>query len=125
MKSGLKPGDVSVVTFVVTRDMFAAFEERTIHEVLSTFHLVYYSEYAARRLVEPYLEEGENAVGAEIRLKHLSPGKLGDEIKVTALLKSVKGRKVLCELKAMHGRRQICSGSQTQILVKEGWGNSK
>lgn len=120
MKIGLKAGDRSEVGFVVTSEMIAAFEGRVVHEVLSTFHLVYYAEYAARKLLEPSLEEGEDAVGAEINLRHLLPSRIGDEIEVTATLKLIDGRKVVCDIRGLNGGREICSGTQTQILVRKG-----
>lgn len=48
MKSGLRIGRKSEVIFHVDERMLAAFEGKRIHDVLSTFHLVYYAELAAR-----------------------------------------------------------------------------
>ena len=105
------------MNFVVGENMVAAFDGKTVHRVLSTFHLVYYSEYAARKLIEPYFEDGEDAAGAEICLRHLSPSRVGDSIEISASLLSIAGRKIVCEIKGTNAGRIICEGTQTQFLI--------
>ena len=84
MRQGLKIGTKSMIPFAVDESMIAAFEGKTMHKVLSTFHLVYYAELAARKMIEPFLEAGEEAAGFEIYLKHIAPTEVGEKVKVTA-----------------------------------------
>ncbi len=91
-----------------------------MHGVLSTFHLVYYTELAARRLIEPFLEDGEEAAGSEICLNHLAPTQVGDSVSVTARLKAVEGKKIICEISASNSSEAILSGTQTQVLIERG-----
>ncbi|MFZ1081716.1 MAG: hotdog domain-containing protein [Candidatus Kryptoniota bacterium] len=120
MKTGLRIGRKSVVIFEVQEGMLAAFEGKAIHNVLSTFHLVYYAELAARRMIEPYLEVEEEAAGFEINLKHIAPAKVGEEVKLTATLIKKDGKKLVCEIEAVNSKRIICSGTQTQVLIRKG-----
>ena len=120
MKKGLTIGRKSVVIFEAEERMVAAFEGKVVHKVLSTFHLVYYAELAARRLIEPYLEDEEEAAGYEIKLKHIAPTKVGDEVKLTATLVKKDGKKLVCEIEAETSGRKICAGTQTQILIRKG-----
>ncbi len=55
MKKGLEAGTKSTVSFVVDKRMVAAFEGKTIHQVLSIFHLVYYAELDARKVIGLFL----------------------------------------------------------------------
>ena len=120
MKAGLRAGDRPSVHFVVDESMAAAFEGKRIHNVLSTFHLVYYSELAARRLIEQYLDAGEEAAGSEICLKHISPTKIGDKVEVTASLRKIDGKRIVCEISAASSTGRICAGTQTQSLIRAG-----
>ena len=100
--------------------MTASFEGKTIHRVLSTFQLVYYAELAARRMVEPYLQEGEDAAGAGICLNHVAPAKIGEVVSVTASLSKIDRRIVACGIEGRTSGRIICSGTQTHLLIKKG-----
>lgn len=120
MKSCLSVGMRSAVTFSVDRSHAAAFEGRVIHNVLSTVHLVYYAELAARNLITPYLEEGEDAAGGGICLNHSAPTKIGDTVKVTAILSGIDGKKLICRIEGTNSKGSICNATQTQILVRKG-----
>ena len=75
---------------------------------------------AARLLVEPYLDGGEEAVGFEIRLKHIAPTKIGEEVEVAATLIKKIGKKLVCKIEATNARGKICYGTQTQVLIRKG-----
>ena len=120
MKNGLRIGDQSSVTFVVDEGMVASFEGRVVHRVLSTFHLVYYSELAARKLIEPFLDEGEEAAGIEICLKHIAPTEVGDRVEMTARLKKIDGREIVCSISGVNSAGKICDGKQIQKLIRKG-----
>ena len=120
MKEGLNIGSKSVITFEVEKNMAAAFEGKTIHDVLSTAHLVYYAELAARRVVEPYLEESEEAVGSEINLKHIAPTKIGDKVEMKATLVAKDAKKLICKFEASNSKGKICAGTQTQMMIRKG-----
>ncbi len=107
------------MNFTVTKKETATFEGKQIHAVLSTFHLVYYAELAARKLIKPYLGPGEEAVGFEIKLKHIAPSNIGEKVSVTAALVKKEGRKLLCKVVARNSFETIATGYQTQVLIRK------
>ncbi len=119
MKKGLRPGVKYSVTFEVDKTMIAAFGGRTIHNVLSTFRLVYYAEFAARKLVEPYLKDDEEAAGFEISLKHIAPTQIGQKVVVTASFIERRKKKLICRIEAVNSTKKICVGRQTQVLIRK------
>ncbi|MCL4540336.1 MAG: thioesterase [Bacteroidetes bacterium] len=120
MKSGLSVGMESTVTFFVDEGMAATFEGRTVHKLLSTFLLVYYAELAARNLIEPYLQEGEDAAGAGICLNHIAPTTIGETARVTAILSEIHEKRLVCKIEGTNSKGSICNGTQTQILIEKG-----
>ena len=120
MKKGLEAGTKSTVSFVVDKRMVAAFEGKTIHQVLSTFHLVYYAELDAQKVIEPFLEQDEEAVDFEICLKHTASTKISENDKIMATLVKNDEKKLTCEIDALNPKRKICGGTQIQALTRKG-----
>ncbi len=120
MKGGLVPGAKYTLSFRVQESHSAAFEGRIIHRVLSTVQLVYYAELAARKLIEPYLLEGEDAAGAGICLDHIAPTRIGDTVSVTAELSETDGKTLVCTIDGVNSKGRICKGSQTQVVITKG-----
>src|SRR4030065_1863936 len=78
MKPGLRPGAEASVTVTVTPDMLATFEELgAVHPLYSTWSMVRHMELASRKIILPYLEPDEDAVGYSISVTHLAPTRRG------------------------------------------------
>jgi len=107
------------IEFEVTPAMTASLDGREIHKVYSTFWLAYHAEVAARRAIEPYFEEGENAVGGEVCVRHEAMAAVGDHIRVRAVVTEVKERKIVCSIEAFSHRRRIATGRQVQIVLAQ------
>jgi len=118
MKTGIEHG-VGVVEVTVTPEMTAKLDDRLIHPVYSTFWLAYHAEVAARRAIEPYFEEGENAVGSSISIEHKAMAGIGAEVRVTARVSSVKGRSILCTIEALAIKTNtlLAEGTQGQVCM--------
>lgn len=118
MKTGIEHG-VGVVNVTVTPDMTAKLDDRLIHPVFSTFWLVYHAEVAARRAIEPYFEEGDNAVGSSISIQHKAMAGIGADVRITARVSSVTGRHVLCTIEAwaVTTNTLLAEGTQGQICM--------
>ncbi|MBI2069892.1 MAG: thioesterase family protein [Elusimicrobia bacterium] len=86
------------------------------HPVYSTWAMIRAMECAARKLLQPYLEEGEDAVGCEVKAQHLAPAALGETIRVTAKFKGVKGPVITCRLEAHCGKSKIGEGEHKQFV---------
>ena len=118
MKPGIENG-IGIVEITVTPDMTARLDEKLIHPVYSTFWLAYHAEVAARRAIEPFFDEGDNAVGSSIHINHKAMAGIGARVQITARVSSVKGRHVLCtiEVVAQKTNTLLAEGTQGQVLM--------
>lgn len=125
MKPGLAQGQSAQITFTVTPDMFAAFEGRVVHSLLSTSSLVHQMEWAARQTILPYLEPHEEGMGARVEVRHLMPSPLGVDVTVKATVTDVQNNKVECDIDAWHFRGKVARGTVVQAIVERDWLASK
>lgn len=103
----------------VTDEMTAQLDGHLIHRVLSTYWLCYYAEVVARRAIEPYFEQGENAIGALVEIKHHAMAPVGARVCISAVVSEVKGKKIVCSIQAVHDERVIATGTQVQIVLPD------
>ncbi|MBI3258695.1 MAG: thioesterase [Ignavibacteriae bacterium] len=101
----------------VTEEMTATLNGRLLHPVYSTFWMAYHSEVAARLAIEPYFQEGENAVGGVVEVKHEAMAAIGDTVRICAQVTEIKGRKIVCEIEVFSKSRRIGTGRQVQITM--------
>ncbi|MBK9248870.1 MAG: thioesterase [Ignavibacteria bacterium] len=103
----------------VTPEMVATLNGQLLHPVYSTFWMAYHAEVAARLAIEPYFEEGENAVGGVVEVRHEAMAAVGDTVRISAKVVEVKGRKIVCEIEVHSRSRKIGSGRQVQIMIQD------
>jgi len=114
MREGLRPGAEASVTISVTDDMVARFEELgLVHPVYSTWSMVRHVELASRKVILPYLEPDEEAVGYSVSVTHLAPAPVGATVTARARLVRVDGNQVICEVTANRGTTTIGEGTTT------------
>ena len=118
----MKPGIESaagLITFVVTSDMTAQLDGREIHPVYGTFWAGYHSEVAARRAIEPYFEEGENAVGSALSINHKAMAAVGTSIEVIAQVTSISGNRIICsvQIRTCETNTLLAEGTQEQVVL--------
>lgn len=118
MKSDVRTSSAEV-DIEVTPSMTAVLDGREIHPVYSTFWLTHHAEVAARRAIEPYFDEGENAVGGEVCLRHEAMAAVGDHVRIRAVVSEVSGRRIVCAIEAYARQRRIASGRQVQIVLPQ------
>lgn len=118
MKSNVRTSSAEI-EFDVTSAMTATLDGRDIHPVYSTFWLAYHAEVAARRAIEPYFDDGENAVGGELSLRHEAMAAVGDRVRVRAVVTEVTDRKIVCSIEAFSQWRRIATGHQVQIVLPQ------
>jgi predicted thioesterase len=120
MKSGLRPGVEASVTVTVTPDMLATFEELgAVHPLYATWSMVRHMELACRKIILPYLEPGEDAVGHSISVTHLGPSRVGDRVTARARLLEVRGNRIICAVDAHNQTGKIGEGTQVQVLLSK------
>ncbi len=110
-------GHTAEVRVRVTPEMVAALDGVVVHPVCSTFWIAYYAEVAARRAIEPFFEEGENAIGAALHLEHIAMAPVGSELLVRAVVEQMEGNRVWCRWEAFAAGQRIAQGEQLQVIL--------
>lgn len=116
MKQGIEHG-TGHLDVVVTEEMTAHLEGHVLHRIYGTFWACYHAEVAARKAIEPYFDEGENAVGSELAISHHTMAPVGALLHVTATVESVRDRRIVCRVEIRHGDRLVASGTQQQTIL--------
>lgn len=119
LKPGLKEGTQKSLTVKVTPSMFAQFEGKVVHPVYSTATMVYHMEWVSRQIILPFLEDGEEGMGAEVSVKHLSPAIEGTELVLEAKVISVNRNSILTEVTVKAEERLVGSGEVRQAVLSK------
>ena len=119
MRPGLLPGLRVELSVVVTPEMCPHFDGRLHHPVCATWTLVNHMEVAGRRLLEPYLDENEEGVGAHISIDHRSPAPIGSEIGVSAEVESLAHNRLVTKMLAWCGERLLATGKFVQVVLEK------
>lgn len=85
--------------------------------VLATPAMVALMENAAMLCVASDLDEGNTTVGIEISISHLKASKVGAEVKATAELTEIDGRRLVFKVSAYEGETLIGEGVHTRFIV--------
>lgn len=110
-------GSEGILDIVVTGDMTATLEERTLHPVYSTFWLGYHAEVASRRAIERHFAPGDDAVGSALSLRHRAMAPIGAAVRITARVTAVDGNRVTCSVDVRWGDTLLASGEQEQVVL--------
>jgi fluoroacetyl-CoA thioesterase len=118
MREGLVPGVAAEVRITVTAAMVARFDELgLVHPVYATWMMAKHMEEASRKVILPFLEDDEEAVGQAIDLVHLAPTAVGGRVRVRAALERRDGPRIHCLLEAFNEREQIGRGRNVQVVL--------
>ncbi|RHW42103.1 thioesterase [Neobacillus notoginsengisoli] len=117
MKPGMRIGHQESVQVTVTEEMFAEFGGEVVHPAYSTAWMVYHMEWASRNIILPYLEDEEEGMGASVSVKHVAPGRLGDELTVTAVVTSISEKAIVTEVKVNGPNGLIGIGDVKQAIL--------
>ncbi len=117
MKPGLEPGMASTVSTTVAENMVARLGGQQIHPVLATAQMIEWMEWAGRRLILPYLEEDEDAVGYAVDIVHLAPTLVGETFSATATFREQSGTRIIADVIAENARGVIGKGTFVQVLL--------
>jgi fluoroacetyl-CoA thioesterase len=118
MRAGLVPGLTGEIELAVTDAMVARFDELgLVHPVYSTWMMAKHMEEASRKVILPFLDQDEDAVGHAIDIVHLAPTAVGERVRIRATLERVDGRRVYCTLEAHNRRERIGAGRNIQVVM--------
>ncbi len=110
-------GTISEVSFTVSPEMRPVFEEAVVHDVLSTAWMITWMEWAARRIILPFLEETEEGIGYEVNVRHVGPALVGSTVTCRAVLKAVRGREIVTDVSAEGPLERVGEGTVVQVII--------
>lgn len=86
-------------------------------EVFATPAMIALMEHAAMKAVSPHLPDGSSTVGTLMNSTHIAASGIGKEIKATATLTGIEGRKLIFQVEAFDGEKLIGSGTHERFIV--------
>jgi len=113
----LVPGLTGEATTTVTHENTAASVGAGGVEVFGTPMMIALMENAAWRAVVHSLEEGDVTVGTAVNVRHLAATPLGQEIRATAKLIEIDGRRLVFNVEAFDENRKIGEGQHERFIV--------
>ncbi len=117
MKPELTLGKKHSIQITVTSKMFAQFEGEIVHPVYSTAMMVYHMEWVSRQIILGVLEETEEGMGAEVKVKHLAPAKEGSVLTIEATVVGLKKNFITTKVQIISKDRVIGEGEVTQVIL--------
>ena len=113
----LAPGLTGEATTTVTHENTAASVGAGGVEVFGTPMMIALMENAAWRAVVDNLDEGDVTVGTVVNVRHLAATPLGQQIRATAELIEIDGRRLVFNVEAYDENRKIGEGQHEQFIV--------
>lgn len=104
---------------LVTDAMTVRFDELgPLHPVYATYEIARHFEEAGRKLLLPFLEDGEEGIGSALYVEHRASALPGMHVRVTATAGRVEGRRLFVVVQAMSELGDlIATGSTTQYVT--------
>jgi fluoroacetyl-CoA thioesterase len=93
------------------------FKDAILPPVLATPVMIMIMENAALNAIREFLEPGESAVGTEVRIKHLAPTPVGQQVRAEAEVTHVDGRRVAFSVAARDEAEEIGRGTHERMVV--------
>ena len=116
MQIGPARGESAAMDVVVTKSMTS--KAAATARVYGSAALVEHMEQVCRVLLDPHLEDGEDAVGHGVDVTHRAPVPVGANITLTATVAEVRPQQLKCEVLVRQGGRLVARGSYSQKVVK-------
>ena len=93
------------------------FKDAMLPQVLATPVMILIMENAALNAIRPFLDAGESAVGVAVDVKHLAATPVGHEVRATAVVVGVDGKRIDFKVSARDGIEEIGKGSHQRIVI--------
>ena len=116
-KDRLRVGDVADLDVEVTYELTAEALGNVGVTVLATPVLVQYLELVAIRALEPYMDDSEFSVGAQIDVRHTAATPVGGHVHLEAKVTGIEGRKVTFVVTATDDEESIGGADHVRYVV--------
>jgi fluoroacetyl-CoA thioesterase len=84
---------------------------------LATPEVVGLCEQAAALAVAPHLGPGETSVGTRVDIRHLAPTPVGMEVRATARVVAVEGRRITLAVEVRDAVEKVAEGTHERVVV--------
>lgn len=101
------------------------FKDAMLPQVFATPVMILVMENAALNAIKPFLDAGESAVGIAVDVKHLAATPLGHDVRATAEVVAVDGKRIDFKVSARDGKEEIGRGSHRRIVIDLGSFNER
>lgn len=114
-------GFTQTLTVTVTDDMTVDFGELgRLHPVYATYWMARHFEEAGRKIILPFLEDGEGGIGTQVDVTHTASALPGMTVTVTATFDRMEGRRIVARMRAVNELGdEIGHGSTTQMVLPQ------
>lgn len=114
-------GFSQTLTLTVTDDMTVDFGELgKVHPVYATYWMAKHFEEAGRKIILPYLEEGDGGIGSQVEVIHTASALPGMGVTVTATFEKQEGRRIHARMTAVNELGdEIGHGTTTQVVLPQ------
>ena len=93
------------------------FKDAMLPQVLATPVMILVMENAALNAIRSFLDAGESTVGTAINVKHFAATPVGHDVRATAEVVGVEGKRVDFKVSASDGEEEIGSGTHQRIVI--------
>ncbi len=111
---------------LVTENMTVDFEDRhdprlgRLHQVYATYWVAKHMELVSRKIILPFLEEGEVGIGFEVSVTHLASALPGMRVLHTATFTRMERNRVYATCEAVSELGDVvATGSTVQVILSE------
>lgn len=114
-------GFTQTLTVTVTDAMTVDFGELgRVHPVYATYWMAKHFEEAGRKIILPFLEEGEGGIGSEVQVTHTASALPGMTVTVTASFERQEARRIYATMRAVNSLGdEIGTGTTTQVVLPQ------
>ena len=116
MKSGLKIGATLTKRYEIDIDRTIGFMGEHLR-VYATPWMVKDMENTCRGILNGYLEESENSVGAHVEIDHLGPTLVGMWTEITVTVTAIDGRRINFEAEIRDEMDLVGKSKHTRFIV--------
>ncbi len=116
MKAGIAIGQEAELDILVGSGEVIRLSGTT--PVFSTPSMINLMEHAARKALAPFLEDGEESVGAKVKVDHLAATPIGKRVRATAKVTAINGKVIDFEITGYDESEQIGKGTHQRAVIK-------
>ena len=116
MKDTLRPALSRTETRIVDRPRTIDFMGEDLR-IYGTPELLRDIEFTCRNLLLAHCDVGEDSVGVSAAFDHSAATPLGMEVRITATIAGIEGRRVVLDIVAFDAIEEIARGQHTRFIV--------